>query len=348
MKAFFNVISVFLTICGAIAGAGFLSGAEAVAFFGIKGFVFPLVITAAVFSFCLIILFTEEKLNANSEDKNLFCFLSVVADFILLCGMLAALDAAFNTLLPIGGFPFASLAALAFAFVYSSNSGKLDGINGILTPFSIIIVNLFASIALKDKLGCITPSVAANPSLRAIVNAFAYAFMNVFAAAPTIRRAASDKNQKTLRSAAILFGVYAFFQTFVIMAVVISTEGAVTAPLPLLSVFNGKTSILLGCAIFAGIFTSFYSYFLPVYNGIKARKGKKAACFTVLCAFALSRIGFSRAISLFYPAIGAIGAVWFIKTFIKIRSAKKKNSRIKRAFFSDNKNKTIKKGARYG
>lgn len=348
MKVFFNAIKVFWAICGAVAGAGFLSGAEAVAFFGVRGFIFPLIITAAVFTTCLITFFTAKKSPLNTADKDPFRFLSIAADFILLCGMLAALDAAFNLFLPLGGFPFASLAAIAFAFVYSYNGGKLDGINSVLTPFSIIVVNLFALVALKNKIGNVSPSIVEKPSRRAIVNAFSYAFMNIFAAAPTIGRAAADKKRKTLYIAAILFGVYAFVQTFVIMTVVSLTDGASSKPLPLISACGEKNSVLLSVAIFAGIFTSFYSYFLPVYNGVKEKKGNAAAVFSVFCAFALSRIGFNRAVSLFYPLIGAIGAVWFVNLFIKTRSAKNKNSRIKKAFFIDNKNKKIKKGARYG
>lgn len=345
MKAFFNIVNVFLAICGAVAGAGFLSGAEAVAFFGVSGFVFPLVITAAVFTVCLINFFTAKKIAENNENKDFFRFLSVIADFILLCGMLAALDAVFNLFLPLVSFPFASISALLFAFIYSSRGGKLDGINRVLTPFSIIVVNLFALIALKNKIGRVTSFITGKPSWRALINAFSYAFMNVFAAAPTIERAVTDKKKKTLYFAAALFGLYVFIQLFVIMAVVVSVDGAATTPLPLISAC-GK-SVLLAIAILAGIFTSFYSYFLPVYNEVKEKKGTIFAILSVFCAFALSRIGFSRAVSLFYPLIGAIGAVWFVKLFIKNRSAKKKNNRIKKSLFNDNKNKAIKKGARY-
>ena len=138
--------------------------------------------------------------------------------------------------------------------------------------------------------------------------------MNVFAAAPAVRYVIKGKSKKTLTIAAVAFGAFSFVQTAAILAVV-RAYGSGNSAVPIISAFSGlKGAFLVRFAVFAGIFTSFYSFFLPVYDGAKKRAGKKAGFLVVAAAFALSRVGFDRVIAYLYPIVGAFGGAYFIKT----------------------------------
>ena len=399
MKTFFDVWCVFSSLCGAIVGAGFLSGAEPVVFFGTENFVAPLLFAAALFALSLGFLFAYERglksgNSLSAADKNalnraiiqsgkaadagkngldraanksgsllkraekgkknerekgdFFTAAAYIADFVFLSGMIAGLDASGENINGAArGFPVVSLLSLLFACFYSAKGGGLEKINLVLSPLSVFIVNAFIVYAFvrAKEVGaqitatvgnpaavsavCVTPSAAGNGaagatlSSSAVVNAGAfsaaakavlYVFMNVFAAAPAVRYVIKGKSKKTLTIAAVAFGAFSFVQTAAILAVV-RAYGSGNSAVPIISAFSGlKGAFLVRFAVFAGIFTSFYSFFLPVYDGAKKRAGKKAGFFVVAAAFALSRVGFDRVIAYLYPIVGAFGGAYFIKT----------------------------------
>lgn len=296
----------------------------------------------------------EKDKKSEREKGDFFSAAAYIADFVFLSGMIAGLDAsAENINGAAGGFPVVSLLSLLFAFFYSAKGGGLEKINLVLSPLSVFIVNAFIVYAfvrakavgaqITATVGnpaavsavCVTPSAAGNGaavvngaagatlSSSAVVNAGAfsaaakavlYVFMNVFAAAPAVRYVIKGKSKKTLTIAAVAFGAFSFVQTAAILAVV-RAYGSGNSAVPIISAFSGlKGAFLVRFAVFAGIFTSFYSFFLPVYDGAKKRAGKKAGFFVVAAAFALSRVGFDRVIAYLYPIVGAFGGAYFIKT----------------------------------
>lgn len=386
MKTFFEVWCVFSSLCGAIVGAGFLSGAEPVIFFGTENFVAPLLFAAALFALSLGFLFAYER-NAESGNslsaaaktalKNgnglkraekgvfgerkkgdgFFTAAAYIADFVFLSGMIAGLDAcAENINGVVRGFPVVSLLSLLFAFFYcAKGGGGLEKINLVLSPLSVFIVNAFIVYAFvraraggaqitaavgnlsADGAVCVTPSAGVNgvsgfngaagatqSASGAVVTAGAffaaasravlYVFMNVFAAAPAVKYVIKGKSKKTLALSAVAFGAFSFVQTAAILLVVRVCGGSNSA-VPIISAFSGlKGSFLVRFAVFTGIFTSFYSFFLPVYDGAIKKTGKKAGFLVIAAAFALSRVGFDKVIAYLYPIVGAFGGAYFIKT----------------------------------
>lgn len=355
MKALFRIFNVFFIICGAVVGAGFLSGAEPVGFFGVQGFYLPALIAGAAFAVYFMAYFSAEKKGVLQNDGGLFGVLTIVSDFILLSGMLAGLDAAVKDVEFLNKFSVASLSSLAFAFAYSRRGGKgLEKINRVLTPASIVTVNVFLVAAFfSGKFYTDAPPAAQSvPAGGAVLKALLYAFMNVFAAIPAARYCSQKNGKKTLAAAAMLFGVFAFTETAFILYTISRCGGAYESEVPIIYVFmNSRYAFLLKTAIFLGIFTSFYSYFLPVYDSVKAKKGKPAAVIVIFAAFFLSRIGFDKTIKYLYPIAGAFGGAYFIKLLCSLAKnrAETRNGKtdgIKTGSFSDNKDITI-KGARY-
>lgn len=392
MKTFFEVWCVFSSLCGAIVGAGFLSGAEPVIFFGTENFVAPLLFAAALFALSLGFLFAYER-NAESGNslsaadntalKNgnglkraekgvfgerkkgdgFFTAAAYIADFVFLSGMIAGLDAcAENINEAARGFPVVSLLSLLFAFFYcAKGGGGLEKINLVLSPLSVFIVNAFivyafvraraggaqitaavGNLAADGAVGATLPSgvtpsagvngvsvlngaagatqsasgavVTAGAFFAAASRAVLYVFMNVFAAAPAVKYVIKGKSKKTLALSAVAFGAFSFVQTAAILLVV-RVSGGSSSAVPIISAFSGlKGSFLVRFAVFTGIFTSFYSFFLPVYDGAIKKAGKKAGFWVIAAAFALSRVGFDKVIAYLYPIVGAFGGAYFIKT----------------------------------
>lgn len=356
MKTLFRVFNVFFTICGAVVGAGFLSGAEPVGFFGSQGYLIPALLAGITFAVFFCAFFSADKNGSAGkigEGGGFFYALTVLSDFILLSGMLAGLDAAVYGVKLISDLRLASLGSLAFAFVYSRRGGKgLEKINRVLTPVSIVVVNAFLIAAFfSGKYYTNAPTAASGvPAAGAVINAFLYAFMNVFAAIPAVRYCAEKNDKKTLSVASAAFGAFAFIETVFVLYTISRCGGAFFSEVPVIYAFNGsRYAVILKTAIFIGIFTSFYSFFLPVYDCVRLKKGKPAAYAVIAAAFVLSGIGFDKTIKYLYPVVGACGGAYFIKLARSLlkqgKSLPQKNAGIKIRPFSDNKRIT-KKGVR--
>lgn len=320
---------MFSVLCGAVIGAGFLSGAELIVFFGADNFVFPLALAGALFACCFACFFLNEKSEtveiAVHADGGFFEAAGYVAAFIFLSGMLAGLDETAN----IGffrKFPAVSVLALIFAVVYSRRGGRgLVRLNVVLTPVSVVIVNAFIILAAINgdfaarENNAVAFTANRLPELKKCVNAALYAFMNVFAASPALKVFAREKDKKTLVLSSAAFGAYAFVQAAVILFAISGMRSAVASETPVLAAFgNSRYGFLLRGAVFLGIFTSFYSFFLPVYDGMRKKRGEVAAFGVILAAFMLSRIGFSRVISRLYPVAGAFGGAFCVKNFLSV------------------------------
>lgn len=333
MKTLFNVLKVFCSVSGAIVGAGFLSGAELVCFYGTENFFATAAFASVMFAVTLASFFKCETSRLDGENDVFIKIASYSADFIFLAGCFAALDAVFNKE-NTGGFPFASVASAVFAFAYSSKGGKgLEKVNAIATPVALAAVNCFLIVYLLKKPSGFTCAQTVKVN---VIKPILYVFMNVFAATPALRYVKKDKTQKETTAASILFGAFAFLQSVLILSVAIAAKTAGNT-VPVVAAFEGaKYSFVLKIAMSLSVFTSFYSFFLPVYDGASRVGGRKFGGFVVAAAFFLSRAGFSKVIKYLYPAVGAAG----VTAFIKILVATVKNKGIKNASLTDNNRKT--------
>lgn len=336
MKTFFNALRIFCSISGAIAGAGFLSGAELVCFFGTENFIFSAAFASALFAILLAVFFKCGRFCFDGDGDVFIRAALYFSDFIFLVGCFAALDSVFEC--ENFRFPFFSIASVIFAFAYSAKGGAgLERINAVATPVALVAVNCFLlSYLFKNKIDF---SYAQAENVCA-VKPVLYVFMNVFAAMPSLRYAKLGKDNKTSTLASVLFGTYVFLQSTLILLVVISAKTAGN-PIPVVAAFDSRYVFVLKIAMFLSVFTSFYCFFLPVCDGAKKVGGNKFAFFVLAVAFVLSRAGFLSVIKYLYPVVGAAGVAAFIKIFIRAL----KNKGIKRENLTDNKRKT--EGKRY-
>lgn len=332
MKIFFNALRIFCSICGAIAGAGFLSGAELVCFFGTENFILSAAFASALFAILLSVFFKCGEFCFDGGGDVFIRAALFFSDFIFLVGCFAALDSVFEC--ENFRFPLFSIASAVFAFAYSAKGGAgLEKINAVVTPFALVAVNCFLlSYLLKNKIDI---SYAQAENICA-VKPVLYVFMNVFAAMPALRYAKLGKENKATAAGSVLFGAYVFLQSALILLVVISAKTAGKS-VPIVAAFlDSRYVLILKVAMFLSVFTSFYCFFLPVCDGAKKLGGNKFAIFVAAIAFVLSRAGFLSVIKYLYPVVGAAGVAAFIKIFIRAL----KNKGIKREILTDNKRKT--------
>lgn len=339
MKTFFNCVKIFSVVCGAIVGAGFLSGVELLSFFGTENFIAPLVFAAALFFIALVAAFrTEEYEDCAFSEGKIFSAAIKVSDFVFLTGTLAGLDCVFGDF--AGGFPVCSVFAIVFAAFYSKKKGGgLEKLNVILSPVIIISVNVFLLLLIFRSPRLVVVKSVKKLGVLSFARAAAYVFMNVFAALPVLKKCSKNKSKKEKIIASAAFGAFAFLQSAIIL-VAIKRSDAFFAEIPVIEAVKAfKFVFPLKLALFLGVFTSFYSYFLPVYNRDKNGKTNVSGIAAVIAAFLLSRLGLNRVIAFFYPVVGAFGATYFIKLFF---SAVKKG--IKNKKITDNKRVSVSGG----
>jgi uncharacterized membrane protein YkvI len=116
VKTLFNILQTIFLLVGTIIGAGFITGAELVEFFGSKNFIVPLIFATILMAVALVIVFKKLKsCQSNSYNvENLFggrkgyalatCFTSLIFS----ASMLAGIDTLLNTIVDLKSFQIGS------------------------------------------------------------------------------------------------------------------------------------------------------------------------------------------------------------------------------------------------
>ena len=308
---------MFFVFCGAVLGAGFLSGGELVGFFGSRSFL------------CLLIsgtLFFMGFAFIGGADDRFLKYALMVADGVFAAAMLSGLDTIIWQTGVLNGFPVVSVLSLvAFHFFLSESIGKLEKANCILMPLSVIII--FAAAVIAKPI----TAPRQNADVKDAVNAVLYACMNIFVALPSTMLAAKNKGKSVKITAAFLFS--AFFVAFAYLILSVSPPTA----LPLIDMARGTPLYFaLVVAVFIGSYTSLVCYLYPLKSLIaeKTAKTKRRSgyCFLLyLILFSLSRAGISAIIKYCYPLVGALGVFAVIKSFFCIKRTAKGDTTIKRS-----------------
>ncbi len=288
-------------IVGGTIGAGFITGAELVRFFGYERFLKPLVFSCALFFLlCVLYLRLGKKYGGFSGVLALLKKGAIVVRVcILLCafissaGMLAGLDA----LLPSFA-PLLSLVGLTVSvFILERGTDGISKLNLVLVPLLLGFVlfysrggfDFFYPRAASEKWGWLL-----------------YAGMNAFLMAPVLMDAGKDMRRPVFSSflAAALIAAAA---VGILGSVYHNGANALFAEMPFMAVAGGKIfSVAVGLAIITSLVSSLYTPF----SACRALRGKKkiaAKAITLLAAFCLSRIGLKGIVAHLYPVIGCAG-----------------------------------------
>ena len=290
-----TVRAVFFLV-GMTAGAGFLTGAELVRFFGSPGtaFLFACLLTAAGNAFFLCL--GRKYGGCKRAVRALFprggdavsCALFAVS-FVPCAGMLAVLDALLPTYAPLP-----SLAGLAaVTFVLARGLRGVGAFSAAVVPFLLMLV------VGTGKLG--VPFAAGGGAGSALV----YAGMNAAFSAPALMDAGGSVRRPltaSLCAAAVLF---------VCGTCILGGIGAASDPvMPYLSVVGARRVYTVGVA--CSVLTSLSSALFPLFSACRRLGDKRhtARAFVLLAVFVLSRVGMENVVGVFYPAAGIAGMLF--------------------------------------
>lgn len=321
LNDFFNI--VFL-ITGTIIGAGFITGAELIVFFGTENFLLSVIITTILIAVVLLITFKTIKRKENDEHAlkrllggNRFynvstCFTSLV----FTSSMLAGIDALFNTVTNLGGFQIASLIVIFLISLFSKFGAKgIEKLNFVLMPLIIFAVN-FLIIVKGKKLVC--SAIALSPS--SITKAFLYVYINIFVALPIMKETSKNKSIKTLTIASIVVALVVGAQAYIILSVVAEGGGKLSVDMPLyFALFNGCFSLIFFLAIIFACLTSAFSAYYPLYCFAKKKGGNFGVAIVSLVTVVISKLGLNKLISIAYPIIGGLGVLFFVRCLTSIK-----------------------------
>ncbi len=336
-----EIFKIVFLLVGAVIGAGFLSGAELVAFFGTEGFLPFVVVSGLLFWAGFSTVFSgvndgrELYLFNKKDTRSVFPVLFVCADYVFMVSMLAGMNGLSENYKILGGVPLFSAVSLAVAFFFSEKSKKgAEVINTVLMPAAIVFINVLIIRGDGLSVGGANPNPAAGAGKCAL-----FALMNIFVSVPVAAACAKDKKRSSLYIAAGISALIIAVQAAVILAAVRrSGNAAALASLPLLfALGTGGISLIFCAALFIGMFTSFYSCYCPLAAKAGGRFGKKGILVLVVSAFLFSLAGLDAIIVYVYPLVGAIGAVYIFRLlYDRITFRIKKHDLVDNNFISGN------------
>lgn len=297
-----------LFIIGTCIGAGFVSGAELVRFFGAEGFFLPVLLSGVVFFGLLVQALLLGKRYGGYEGVTNALFkrfspavrVGITVISLIPC---AGLTAGFDALMP-SFKPFPSLIGLCLVSLFTAKGMKGVGLlNTVLVPALVCFLFYFGK--LGAAFSAFVPTGASG-----FFGGVLYAGMNTFLALPVLMDAGKEMKRPKL-SAALAAAFIGACALFVLGAVATAGEGAIGCEMPFLFVMRGNVLFYLAAAL--AVATSLASTLYPLFcfcNDIgKNRKLIKyaASVFILLAAFALSRVGLSGIVCYFYPVLGILG-----------------------------------------
>ena len=330
----FDSLKITSVIVGAVIGAGFISGREAMRFFG-QSFLLP---TAYICFLCLFIFITgvlfAGKIYGGSDasEKLLGKCDSVYKAITLACcvittgAMAAGMNSLFSSLTGLGAkFPLAGFISLAMTFfVCSKGIRGLSAVSALLVPFMVVcvIICCFVSGGVKS---------ASFGGAGGEWNAALYASMNTFLSMPLFLELGKGKRSGSIILSAVLSALSVSVCVFLIVSVIKSSGAGGDMPLcealSSLKIF-GKIFPLI---IFFGIITTMISSYYPLYAFAEKSGGNIFIHISVFLSItAVSLMGLGRIVDMLYPLLGAAGLFFIIaglKGHLKIKKGLKGEKR---------------------
>ena len=308
---------------GAIIGAGFISGAELVGFFGTENFVVLAIVSTVLTAITLSFIFFVFKKNENNPqtvenlfgEKKFYEFSTCFASYVFTASMLAGLDSLWNSLGVLYGAPVFSVLAMLLISVFSRYDIKgLEKLNLVLMPIVLIVVNflIFTNLSLNFETNY-------TVSIGQTMNVFLYVFMNAFISLPVMRASAKGKNRKCLFIASIIVSLIIGVEMLLILSAV-KGANVNNADMPLFVAINKKGfSYLFFISLFIGTFTSAFSAYYTAYVSSKSKGGSFGTVLSAIFTLILSRLGLHHIVKYLYPIIGGLGALFVIKSLVGIK-----------------------------
>lgn len=299
-----GTIRAALFIVGTTVGAGFLTGAELMRFFGSGGYLFALLLSCTLYFVNGVLFITLGRRYGGCQGAMCALFgragkaiyyLLLAVSFFPCAGMIAGLDALLPTYAPLP-----SVLGLALVVFFLCHGLKGVGVlNTALVPFLLALVVLTGSGGIS----------LCYFSFSDGVNAMLYAGMNTAFAAPALMDAGCEI-RKPPHACALAAGCIFVCGVCILGGIARLGESALTSPMPYLTVIEGRRvfTVAVACSVLTSLSSALYPLFMACDRLGKQKNAAK--CIVLLAAFVLSRIGLERVIDIFYPVAGMIGVAF--------------------------------------
>ena len=280
-------------LISAVVGAGFATGAELVAFFETSALPpVAIALMVGVFLFCVM---GALVLLPRSLPRKLFTpvffvfFVAMTAGVTELVGPVAAAVAV-----------TISVLIVLFGFERMLDANKILMCFALAVLMFVVIINFDGSAARPNQ----SPNLFATAG-----SALLYAGMNC-CLLPAILAQAKLKHSRgsLLASVFIACVIISFFVLLMLTAIRVNNVSGAAMPILALS-----SSLVVASAVFICILTSMFAALFNLQSRGKGGIGK--LCIIAVAGYALSFLGFTKVIGIFYPIVGAVAIVSIIFSF---------------------------------
>lgn len=290
-------------------GAGFLSGKEIYEFLCGQD-----ILLNSVFIFILFCLITFFLLKFDLE-KNSFVYkyskiFLFLGNFVIMCGMLSAVDSLFLILFPWSeNLPVFSLITVIIsnAVMFGGTRG-LKNVNAFLVPI-IIVVILFMVFLPSDKV------IVSTNTIRPFKVA-SYSGLNLFLAVPVLVSIGKGEKTSVCLAASLISSLLLSLLIFCLFICISGCERSVTeSDMPVLTLLshNKVFYVIYIFVLYFGILTTLLSAHYPLFNYFSnGLWGNVGRVILTLSAVIVSKIGFYNIVAKVYPIIGGIGFVMIL------------------------------------
>ncbi len=342
-----NVIKVVFVIIGTIIGAGFASGQELYTFFysyglnGILGLFLCNILISIIIYKVLIIIYKNQKIENYKEfldeitglyptRKYLninFIINSIINIFLIISFyiMIAGFGAYFFQELGISSLIGCAIISIISFIVFMTNEKGVVKVNEILTPILIVFI-IFIGILnfIKLDLANITRNITITNEGSWILSSILYCSYNSILLIPvliTLKKYILNKKNIVLISS--ISGIIIFLIALSIFFILSKIDNNVLElEMPAVYVigkFFGGFKKIYGIIILFSIFTTTISIGISFLNNVA--KTKKSyihiAIYMCISSLLISKMGFSKLVTLLYPIFGYLGLIQIFKILIK-------------------------------
>ena len=337
MKGFlFEFFSASAAIIGAVVGAGFITGAEIVAFFsGGNLLLSAALLFAFTFAFCFSLIRIGQRWGsqnmANLRVLGGFSKMTQGAlyafSFTSVCGMLAGLDAAAASVFMINPkIPTVSPVALVLSLAVCKR-----GIEGV-KRFNFALVPVMIAVVLAACVFGWSADYVPGRGVR-LFKVLIYAGMNAFLCSPVIMDCGRRLGKGGAAAVSLAVSAAVSLCVYLIMRK-ISTGYGTDENLPLFSSLQlGRAfgAVFLAVTVM-GIATTLVSSHYPLVMALN-KKPLKRSLNVYLCigALVLSRIGFYNIVTVLYPVMGVFGVIYTVAITVLNGRSMPANNALKKA-----------------
>ncbi len=311
-----------MLVIGTVIGAGFASGREIVAFFGVTPSPWVALLCAAItFVMCAVFLMVGKKAEARDIGEvnarlagradNILNLVMLFNSAISLAAMLAGFDSLFSAFCPIKPLYSIIFAVISVLIVTKG----LDG----LIKCNAVLVPALAAVIIFVTISCVNSPASSPLTEGNVVRSVTYIGMNMMLAASVLTTVHGLSKKQIFAASGVTAAVVGALVLLIILALGSSDAGNADMPIVTMSTRFGK--IVCGFAVFAvaaGIFTTMLTAHVTLtewLDGLIGRKFLSAVCTAAVC-LALGFMGFKTVVDVLYPVLGILGVGYFIVNLI--------------------------------